>query len=80
MSLRVAMIEQAVSDFLRTGSDEASSIQHAEKIGERLSITWIFGEEQDYPFSFECLCEVVSCDPDEVRGRVIDKVLSSHDW
>lgn len=76
MSLRVAMVEQGVSDLLRISSDEASSAQHAERIGERLAMTWIFGEEQDYPYSFETLCEVISCDPDEIRKRIVDKILS----
>lgn len=80
MSLRAAMLEQAVSDFTRGSTDEANSVQHAEKIGVRMSITWMFGSEQDYSFSFEVLCEVVSCNPDEIRKRAVDKVLDEHGW
>lgn len=80
ISLRVSILEQGISDFLYARPEGVRSIQHAEKIREQLSITWIFGSEQNYPFGFEALCDVVSLDPSQVRTELINEVLNDYDW
>lgn len=78
-ALRAAMLEQAISDFTRENVDGPVSLAHAEKTGERLAITWIFGDEQDYAFSFDVCCELRDLDPDKTRELLIARVIDLYD-
>lgn len=78
LALRYAFLEQGVSDFLRGGSDEYLSVAKAEEAGERLAVTWIFGDEQDYPFSFDSTCDFLDIDSEVLRKALVRKVLYDH--
>jgi len=73
--LRCAVLEQAISDFVRGGPDEAVSVARAEVCKERLAITWIFGDDQKHSFSFESICDLVDVDPGELRALLIERLL-----
>lgn len=72
MLLVIAVMEMAVSDFVRfDGLDGIDSDTGVKKSSiHRDAEQWLFSDDRDWPFSFLNLCDIIGVEPSALRHRL----------
>jgi len=67
--LLIAVLEQAIADFLYIRTSESKTAKRREKFVEETR-RWLLKEDKTWPYSFYAICENLALNPKAVRTKL----------